>query len=79
MIAAPFARRAAIRSRGSWILFIAGWAVLGLVVVGIAWIVVTGLLARSHLNQVRAELPKLRSALSSGDMAKAHALARDIT
>jgi hypothetical protein len=78
VIAALLDRRAATRSRSSWILFLVGWGALAVAVVAIGWIVVTGLLARSHLNQVRAELPKLRSALASGNMARAHALASDI-
>lgn len=59
-------------------LLLAGWGALTVAVVAVGWILVTGLLARSHLNQVRAELPQLRSAITSGNTAKAHALATDI-
>lgn len=50
----------------------------GLLLVGLLWLVITGLLARSQLDDAKAELPKLRSALNSGDMAAAHRLAKDI-
>lgn len=65
----------------------AGWArwrrplllTLGaLVLVGIGWVIVTGLLARSQLDAAKAELPKLRRALTNGDTAAAHRLAKDI-
>lgn len=59
-------------------LIIAGWSILGLAVLGIAWVVVTGLLARQQLNEVRAELPQLRTALSNGDLPRARALATKI-
>ena len=52
-----------------------GWAALALVGAAVVWIVVTGLLARSRLTTVRAELPKLRAALTSGDAAQARSLA----
>ena len=78
MIAAPVRLRAATRSRGNWTLFLLGWGALAVAALAVAWIVVTGLLARSHLNQVRDELPRLRTALASGDMSRARALAHDI-
>jgi hypothetical protein len=56
-----------------------GSAALGLVAIGVAWIVVTGLLARSQLNQAKAELRQLRSALSSGDAANARSIAHDLS
>ena len=60
------------------LLTIAGWSVLGLAVLGVAWIVVTGLLARQQLNHVRAELPRLRAALEAGDLGQARSLATSI-
>lgn len=56
-----------------------GWTVLGLAVAGLAWVLVTGLLARSHLHAVRSDLPKLRAALTAGDMPRARSIAADIT
>lgn len=67
------------RSRGQWILFGLGWTALGVAVAGLAWVLVTGLLARSHLHAVRADLPKLRAALTAGDMPRARSVAADIT
>ncbi len=55
-----------------------GWSALAIVGVGLAWIVVTALLARARLNEVRAELPQLRTALSSGQYDRAQELARRI-
>lgn len=49
-----------------------------LAVAAVGWVIVTGLLARSQLNQVRAELPRLRSALSQGDVASAQAVSAAI-
>jgi hypothetical protein len=47
-------------------------------IVGLLWIIVTALIARSKLQNAQAELPKLRTALLSGDMTSARALAADI-
>jgi hypothetical protein len=47
-------------------------------VLGIAWLVVTALLARSQLNSVKSELPRLQSALSSGDFDQARAISQDL-
>lgn len=66
------------RPRRGLILTIAGWSVLGIAVLGIAWIVVTGLLARQQLDRVRAELPELHSALATGDLSRAQSLASSI-
>ena len=47
-------------------------------IVGVLWIVVTGLLARAQLNQARAEAGELRHALFAGDVDRARAIARDL-
>ncbi|SHH59254.1 Protein of unknown function [Jatrophihabitans endophyticus] len=44
----------------------AGWVLLGLLVLGGVWIVVTGILARSQLNAARAQLSQLRTAVAAG-------------
>lgn len=41
---------------------------------GAAWLVVTGLLAKSRLQAVADQLPALRGAISSGDFDQAHAI-----
>lgn len=48
-------------------------AVGGLIVLSGAWLVVTGLLARSQLESVRAEVHQLRAQLTSGDLGAARA------
>lgn len=48
------------------------------IVAGLAWIAITGLLARSQLTDVKAELPQLRSALTSGDFATARAISAEL-
>jgi hypothetical protein len=40
---------------------------LALLVVGLVWVAVTGLLARSNVNAVRADLPKLEAELAAGN------------
>lgn len=66
------------RRRRRRLVWIGGAAGLGLLVLAGGWIVVTGLMARSHLDQVRADLPRLRTALSSGDSSQTRQLAADI-
>lgn len=56
----------------------AGWTLLTLALVGIAWIAVTGLLARSQLEKARAELPAVRNALLAGNEAEAQLLAAQV-
>lgn len=51
-----------------------GWVALGVAVLGVGWVVVTGLLARAQLEQVRASLPQVRSALASGNLHEAQSL-----
>ena len=51
---------------------------VGLLVAGVLWVLVTGLMARSQLRQVGAELPQLRSALLSGQLHRAQQIASDI-
>ncbi|HVU92628.1 MAG TPA: hypothetical protein VHC23_10360, partial [Jatrophihabitans sp.] len=67
--AAPSSRRIAF-----WL----GMAALATVLVGVAWIVVTGLLARSQLQKVRAELPRLRQAVLENRTDDARRLATQI-
>lgn len=50
----------------------------GLVVLGAAWIVVTGFMARSQLLTVRADVSQLQSQVSDGDLAAANATARTL-
>jgi hypothetical protein len=50
---------------------VAGCGCLGLLLAGLVWVLVTGLIARSDLRRAQAELPQLRKALLSGDVAKA--------
>lgn len=57
---------------------LAGWGVLVLLVLGLAWIVVTGLIARSHLDEARAKLGSLRAAVVAGDTTKVDALVATI-
>ena len=58
-----------------------GWTMLGLgaliVLVGV-WVLVTGLLARTQLQAVRAEVHQLRAQIAAGDLAGARASARDL-
>ncbi len=48
------------------------------IVLGIVWIAVTGLVARSKLEAARAALPELRHALFTGDLGRAQRLSADI-
>ncbi len=66
------------RSRRQRLMVATGVSALAVLAVGLVWIVVTGLLARSQLTHVRDELPRLRQALVSGDLDKARSLAADI-
>lgn len=59
--------------------FLVGIVALSIVVIGVAWIVITGLLARSSLDHVRSELRSLRHAIASGNTSKAKMLVSDIT
>jgi hypothetical protein len=47
-------------------------------VVGVLWLVVTGLIARSQLDDVKSELPQLRQALTAGDYVKARDISHDL-
>ncbi len=49
-----------------------------LLVVAVGWVAVTALLARSQLNQVRAGITQLRSAVSDGRVDDARVLATDL-
>lgn len=64
------------RQRLAWIL---GSLAIGAVVLGAAWIVITGLVARSHLNHVKSELHALRQAVAAGNTTNAKALVDDIS
>lgn len=53
--------------------------VLGaLIVLAGAWLIVTGLMARSQLDQVRAEVHRLRSQISAGDLSAARVTAAQV-
>jgi hypothetical protein len=70
-VAAPSSRRR--------IAFWLGIAALAILAVGVVWIAVTGLLARSQLQKVRAELPRLRQAVLDNRTADARRLAEEIS
>ena len=70
----PPGRRQWARRLAFWL----GVAALAAVLVGVAWIAVTGLLARSQLAQARAELPRLRQAVLDGRVDEARHLAERI-
>ena len=53
----------------------ASWSLLALVALTATWLLVTGLIARSQLDDARAELPRLRQALLHGQTAPAATLA----
>ncbi|WP_304050292.1 DUF4012 domain-containing protein [Jatrophihabitans endophyticus] len=50
----------------------------GIIVLGGAWLLVTGLLARSQLDDIRAEIGTLRTQISSGDLAAARSTSQAI-
>ena len=52
-----------------------GVAAVATLVIGAAWLVITGLLARSQLQDVRSELPQLRQAVLDNRMPEARRLA----
>ncbi len=62
--------------RRLWLVLFA--LVVGLVVVAVAWVVVTGLIARSRLEAARSEIHDLRSAVAAGDFDRARALSADV-
>ncbi|MGH8860773.1 MAG: hypothetical protein ACRDVG_05985, partial [Jatrophihabitantaceae bacterium] len=62
------------RRRAGWLLIAAG----GLILAAAVWIVVTGLLARNQLAAARADVQKLRAAITSGDLTAARAAAADL-
>lgn len=76
----PVARR----RRGWWprlpssVIGWAGWSLLVLALAGLTWITVTAVLARQELAKARAELPQIRVALTSGDVAQAESLAESV-
>jgi hypothetical protein len=57
--------------RAAWIV---GLSVLAVGIVGLAWVAVTGLLARSDINAVRADLPRLEADLARGNESGATSL-----
>lgn len=57
---------------------IIGWSVLGVVALGIVWVVVTGLVARAELNSARAEIRQLRKAVLVGNTQQARLLVAHI-
>ncbi len=64
--------------RRNRVAFALGLTALGLLLAGACWVAITGLIARSHLEHVKAELPQLRTALISGDLQRTRALTADI-
>src|SRR5689334_2970643 len=59
------------RARRRRVLLISGLVLGGLLVIGAVWLFFTALIARSQLQEARAEIPELRAALLAGDHAKA--------
>jgi hypothetical protein len=57
---------------------LAALALLSLALLGIAWVLVTGLLARRELDKARSALPRLRALAAQGQVAQAGALATDV-
>jgi uncharacterized protein DUF4012 len=55
------------------------WIPALLVLLGIGWLAVTGLLARRELDQARAELPRLRTLAARGSVAEAGTAARQLS
>jgi hypothetical protein len=53
------------------------FALAATLVAGLAWLVITALMARSELNHVRAQFQHIRSAVLAGDTAKARSLTAD--
>jgi O-antigen/teichoic acid export membrane protein len=67
--------RLALRRRVA--VFVSGGCGLA-VLIGIVWILITGLMARSQLNEVKSELAGLRAALVAGDFDKAHRISTEL-
>ncbi|HEU5265230.1 MAG TPA: DUF4012 domain-containing protein [Jatrophihabitans sp.] len=63
------------KRRVAWLV---GWSALAVVGIGILWLVVSSMIARSRLSELRAELPQLREAISQGQFDRAQALAHRI-
>ena len=66
------------RSRRGTVLLWVGGCALGLAVLAVGWIIVTGLLARARLNDARAEIGAFRTAVAHGDMRQAQAIGQRI-
>ena len=66
------------RSRARRITLACAGLVGAIVLVAVAWVLVTGLLARAQLGHVRRELPQLRKALAAGDVAEARSISADL-
>jgi hypothetical protein len=66
------------RRRRRRVLIVGGVISGAVLIIGVLWLVVTALIARSELQQARGELPELRAAILAGDTAKAESLAQDI-
>jgi hypothetical protein len=67
-----------LRLRKPRIASLLGWSALAVVGLGIVWLVVSSMIARSRLSELRTELPQLRQAISQGQFDRAQALARRI-
>jgi hypothetical protein len=48
------------------------------VLAGAAWVLITGLLARAQLDDVKNELPQLRKALAAGNVSEARSISADL-
>jgi hypothetical protein len=66
------------RSRRDTVLLWIGATALGLAVLAVAWIIVTGLLARARLDDAKAEIGALRDAVAKGDVRQAQAIGQRI-
>lgn len=67
-------RRRRRQRRVGWILLGAG----GLMVIAVAWVVVTGLMARSQLAATQSELTQLRSDIKTGNATDGRVVAADL-
>ena len=56
----------------------AGLVAAGIVVLGLLWVVVTGLLARQQLHKVEASLSQVQAAFAAGDIGTARQLAAQV-
>ncbi|WP_375485178.1 DUF4012 domain-containing protein [uncultured Jatrophihabitans sp.] len=54
------------------------WCVVAVVLGAVLWVVVSGLVARARLNDVRGEITQLRTAVSHGDLPRARRISQHV-